>query len=146
MKFTWHNRREFFKEISGLALVASSPVGAKVLAESRPLPSKWFVSLHEEPPVKYQTQGEISYLEYLRQPMSVVYDGTDWVNATIKFPECGMGEAIVRYFAIGERHQGAGKVLVSGPLNAELFITRGITAVFQQGAMHFAPELQEWIT
>ena len=102
-----------------------------------------YISLHTVDPGESgdQSTSEANYTSYAR--VAVLRTAVGWtisnnqaVNAaTISFPQATGGSSTVTYFAVGTASSGAGKILYSGALTAQLAITTGITPSFAAGAL-----------
>ena len=102
-----------------------------------------YVSLHSADPGEAgnQTTNEISYTGYGRVAVARSAAGWDISGnavsnaAVIAFGECGGGTATAAYVGVGTAESGAGKLLYSGQLTANLAISAGITPQFAAGAL-----------
>lgn len=102
-----------------------------------------YVSLHTADPGEAgdQTTSESAYTSYAR--VAVVRSAVGWTVATntasnaalVTFPACSGSTSTVTYFAVGTASGGAGKLLYSGILTAQLIISTGITPQFAIGAL-----------
>jgi len=99
------------------------------------------VSLHTADPGEAgdQTTSEATYTGYAR--VTVARSGAGWTvsgnavtNAAITaFPACTGGTNTVTHFGVGTAHTSTGVLLNSGPLNASLAVSNGITPSFDVG-------------
>lgn len=109
-------------------------------------PGSLYVSLHSSDPGETgdQTTNEITYTTYAR--VAVARSAVGWtVSATaptqvvnaggVTFPLCSALSATAAYFGVGTDSTGAGKLLYSGILDANLSISAGITPSFAIGAL-----------
>jgi len=102
-----------------------------------------YISLHTVDPGEAgdQSTSEANYTSYarvvvLRTAVGWTISNNQAVNAaTISFPQATGGSSTVTYFAVGTASSGAGKILYSGALTAQLAITTGITPSFAAGAL-----------
>jgi len=111
-------------------------------AASSPL-TNLYVSLHTADPGEAgdQTTSEANYTSYARVAVGRSGSGFTVSNnqainaAAVTFPQCTGGSSTVTYFAVGTASSGAGKILYSGQLTAQLAISNGITPSFAIGAL-----------
>ncbi len=111
-------------------------------AASSPL-TNLYVGLHTADPGEAgdQTTSEANYTGYAR--VAVARTSGGWtvsnnqaVNANaVTFGACTAGSSTVTYFSVGTASSGAGKILYSGPLTAQLAVSAGITPNFPAGAL-----------
>lgn len=101
-----------------------------------------YVALHSADPGETgtQTTSEVAYTNYARQPITKATGWTDggstFTNAAlIQFPVCGVTGATARYVSIGTVDSGAGQILYSGQLSADLTIALNIQPQFAIGAL-----------
>lgn len=102
-----------------------------------------YVALHSADPGETGTQltNEVAYTDYARQPITKATGWTDggstFTNAAlIQFPVCGAVGATARYVSIGTvTTGGAGQILYSGQLSADLSIALNIQPQFAIGAL-----------
>lgn len=100
-----------------------------------------YVSLHTADPGEggSQTTSESAYTSYAR--VAVARSGAGWTVATntvtnaaaVTFPACTGGSSTVTFFGIGTDAAGAGTLLYSGALTAQLIVSNGITPNFPAG-------------
>jgi hypothetical protein len=103
-----------------------------------------YVSLHTSDPGEAgaQNTSETVYTNYARQ--GVVRTSSGWTvsgtaptqaanAAVINFPQCGATGATITHFGIGTLSTGAGVLLYSGALDAQLVVSSGITPSFAAG-------------
>src|SRR5512146_182733 len=107
-----------------------------------------YVSLHSSDPGEAgaQNTNEISYTGYARAAVARSAAGWDVSANTasnaaiVAFPECGGGTATAAYVGVGTSDSGAGKLLYSGQLTANLAISAGITPQFAAGALDISED------
>ena len=102
-----------------------------------------YVSLHTSDPGEAgdQTTNETSYTNYVR--VAVARSGAGWTvsnnnvtnAAEVAFAECGVTGATITHFGIGTDSAGAGTLLFSAALDAQLVVSAGITPSFAAGAL-----------
>jgi hypothetical protein len=100
-----------------------------------------YVSLHTADPGEAGSQNtsEANYTGYAR--VAVARSGAGWTvaanavsnTAAVTFGPCTAGSNTVTYFGIGTDAAGAGTLLYSGILTAQLIINPGITPSFAIG-------------
>lgn len=111
-------------------------------AASAPL-TNLYISLHTADPGEAgdQTTSEANYTSYARVAVARTAGGFTVSNnqavnaAAVTFPQCTGGSSTVTYFAVGTASSGAGKILYSGALTAQLAVSNGITPSFAIGAL-----------
>jgi hypothetical protein len=109
-------------------------------------PGVFYISLHTADPTETgdQTSSEATYTSYAR--VSVARSTAGWTAATadpatvtndaaITFPACTGGSNTITYFGIGTDASGTGNLLFSGPLDASLAVSSGITPEFAINAL-----------
>jgi hypothetical protein len=106
------------------------------------------IGLHSADPGEAgdQTTSELSYTGYARVPVS--RNAAGWtvsnnqaVNANaVAFGEDTSGNNTAVFASAGIAHTGAGKILYSGQLTANLAISPGITPSFAAGQITFGEE------
>ncbi len=105
-----------------------------------------YIALHTADPGEAGSQNtsEIGYTNYARIAVARSAAGftvagsapTTVSNAAaVTFAACGVTGATATYFSIGRDSSGAGEILVSGALTAQLIINPGITPAFAIGAL-----------
>ncbi|HCV42631.1 MAG TPA: hypothetical protein DGH68_04035 [Bacteroidetes bacterium] len=103
-----------------------------------------FVGLHVADPGETgdQTTNESTYTNYTRVTISrstsawTTSSTTACANiAAITFPACGTTGSTVLYVGIGSSFSGAGVLLYSGALTAQLAISNGITPSFNTASL-----------
>ena len=102
-----------------------------------------YVSLHTADPGETGTQAtsESAYTSYAR--VAVARSGAGWTvaanavtnAAAVTFPACTGSTSTVTYFGVGTDASGAGTLLYSGVLTAQLIISSGITPSFAIGQL-----------
>lgn len=102
-----------------------------------------YIGLHTADPGEAgtQTTSEISYTGYAR--VAVARSPAAWTVSTntvsnaaaINFGLCTAGSGTATYFSVGTDSSGAGKILYSGILTAQLAISTGITPSFAISAL-----------
>jgi len=100
-----------------------------------------YVSLHTADPGEAgnQTTSEAAYTSYAR--VAVARSAAGWTvaaencsnAAAVTFPQCTGGSSTVTYFGIGTASSGAGVLLFSGILTAQLAVSAGITPEYAIG-------------
>jgi hypothetical protein len=100
-----------------------------------------YVSLHTADPGEAgsQTTSEATYTGYAR--VAVARSGAGWTvaanvvsnTAPVTFGLCAVGSNTVTYFGVGTDAAGAGTLLYSGILTAQLIVNPGITPSFAIG-------------
>jgi hypothetical protein len=100
-----------------------------------------YVSLHTADPGEAgnQTTSEANYTGYAR--VAVARSGAGWTvaanavsnTAAVTFGPCTVGSNTVTYFGVGTDSSGAGTLLYSGALTAQLIVNPGITPSFAIG-------------
>ena len=109
-----------------------------------------YVSLHNADPGEAGTQtsnetGGGVYAAYVRQPITKATGWTDggstFTNAAlIQFPQCvGTGD-VIKYVAVGTLVSGAGQILYSGQLSADLTVANLIQPQFAIGSLSIAED------
>src|SRR5574343_67232 len=103
----------------------------------------WYVSLHTADPGEAgsQTTNEATYTSYAR--VAVARSTAGWTvtndtvanDAAINFPACTGGSNTITHFGIGTDSSGAGNLIISGALTANLAVSRGITPSFAISAL-----------
>ncbi len=103
----------------------------------------FYISLHTADPGEAgdQTTSEANYTSYAR--VAVARDNTKWgltANvidnlALITFPACTGGSSTCTYGAIGRDTAGAGMIISSNALTAQLAVTSGITPEIAIGGL-----------
>lgn len=102
-----------------------------------------YISLHTSDPGEAgdQTTNEISYTTYARVAVARSTAGWTVTNDTVvndsavTFPVCTAGSGTATHFGFGTASSGAGVLLLSGALTANLAISAGITPSFAAGAL-----------
>jgi len=102
-----------------------------------------YVSLHTADPGEggSQTTSEATYTSYARVAVARTSGGwTVTVNAvenaaTVTFPACTGGSNTLTHFGVGTDSSGAGTLLYSGALGANLAVSNDITPQFAAGAL-----------
>lgn len=102
-----------------------------------------YVSLHTADPgdAGDQTTSETAYTNYAR--VAVARSGAGWTvaaneasnAAVVTFPTCGVTGATLTHFGVGTASSGAGVLLYSGALTAQLIVSNGITPSYAIGAL-----------
>jgi hypothetical protein len=100
-----------------------------------------YVSLHTADPGEAgdQTTSETVYTNYVRKEVArttggwTVSGNTVSNAALVQFAQCGATGATLRYFGVGTDSSGAGKLLYSGALTADLAVSSGIQPQFSAG-------------
>lgn len=102
-----------------------------------------YISLHTADPGEAGTQltSEIAYTGYAR--VAVIRSAAGWtvVDDTvtnlgaINFGQCTAGSGTATHVGVGSASSGAGVLLYSGPLDASLAISAGVTPSFAAGAL-----------
>ena len=100
-----------------------------------------YVSLHTADPGEAgsQTTNEANYTGYAR--VAVARSGAGWTvaanavsnTAAVTFGLCTVGSNTVTHFGVGTDLAGAGTLLYSGTLTAQLIVNPGITPSFAIG-------------
>ena len=103
----------------------------------------FYISLHTGDPGEAgsQTTSEADYTSYAR--VAVARDNTKWTvagnqvsnAALITFPTATGGSNTCTYFAVGRDTAGAGMIIVSAALTAQLIVSSGITPEYAIGAL-----------
>ena len=102
-----------------------------------------YVGLHTSDPGEAgdQTTNETSYTNYARQAVARSAAGWAVTNnvadnvAAVTFPACGATGATISHVSVGTAGSGAGKILWSGALTANLVVSAGVTPAFAIGAL-----------
>ncbi len=106
-----------------------------------------YLSLHTSNPGEGgdQTTNEVTVGEYTSYArISISRDGAGWTvagnqasnTALVQFPQCTGGSgATIKYVAIGTLSTGAGQILYSGALNADLNVSNLIQPQFAIGGL-----------
>jgi len=102
-----------------------------------------YVSLHTADPGEggSQTTSEATYTSYARVAVARTSGGwTVTANAvenaaTVTFPACTGGSNTLTHFGVGTDSSGAGTLLYSGALGANLAVSNDITPQFAAGAL-----------
>lgn len=97
-----------------------------------------YYSLHTADPgdAGSQTTSEATYTNYSRVTVARSDAGATVVNnlavnaTLITFPTCEGGSNLMTHFAVGTTVSGAGTILYSGALNANLSVTTGVIPQF----------------
>ena len=107
-----------------------------------------YISLHTADPGEAgsQTTSEANYTSYAR--VAVARSGAGFTvtanavtnAAAITFPQCTGGSSTVTHFGVGTDAAGAGTLLYSGALTAQLAITNNITPNFPAGELDITEE------
>ncbi len=107
-----------------------------------------YISLHTADPGEAgdQTTSETSYTGYAR--IAVARSGGGWTvtnnaavnTAVITFGACTAGTPTITHFGIGTSISGAGVLLYSGALTANLSVSPGITPEFAAGALSISED------
>lgn len=105
-----------------------------------------FIALHTADPGETgtQTTSEATYTSYAR--VAVARSSAGWTisgttptqaanAATVSFPACTGSTNTITHFSIGRDTSGAGEILLSGALNANLSVSSGITPSFSVGSL-----------
>jgi len=102
-----------------------------------------YIALHTADPTAAgdQTSSETVYTNYQRVP--VIRTAAGWTVSTnsasnaglLQFPQCGASGATLQYVSIGINPSGAGQILWSGQLNANLTVANLIQPQFNIGAL-----------
>ena len=102
-----------------------------------------YVGLHTADPGEggAQNTSECAYGSYARQ--TVARDATGWDVAgnqasnddLIQFPQCSSGTETITHVSIGTAATGAGQILYSGALSANLAVSSGIQPQFGANAL-----------
>lgn len=105
-----------------------------------------YISLHTSDPGETGTQAtnETAYTNYVR--VAVARTSGGWTvsgtapsqaanAALVAFAQCGATGATLTHFGIGRASSGAGELLYSGALTANLIVNPGITPQFAIGAL-----------
>jgi hypothetical protein len=102
-----------------------------------------YIALHTADPTAAgdQTSSETSYTNYQRVP--VIRTAAGWTVSTntasnaalIQFAQCGVTGATLKYVSIGINPSGAGQILWSGQLNADLTVANLIQPQFNINAL-----------
>jgi hypothetical protein len=111
-------------------------------------PGSLYVSLHTGDPGEGgdQTTSEAAYTSYAR--VAVARSGAGWTvaadavanAAAITFPTCTGLTAVCTYFGVGTSVSGAGKLIYSGALTAQLSVSNGITPEFATGDLDISED------
>ncbi len=101
-----------------------------------------YVALHTADPGEAGTQltSETAYTNYARQP---IVKATGWTDggseftnsALIQFPVCGVTGSTISYVSVGTLISGAGQILYSGQLSADLAVALNIQPQFAIDAL-----------
>ncbi len=102
-----------------------------------------YVSLHTSDPGEAGTQStnETAYTNYARVAVARTSGGWSVSGntvsnvAAITFAQCGASGATLTHFGVGTLSSGAGQLLYSGALDAQLVVSSGITPEFAAGAL-----------
>ena len=105
-----------------------------------------YIGLHTADPGEAgdQSTSEATYTGYARTAVARTSGGftvsgtapTQVANAaTVAFGPCTAGSNTITHFSVGTSSSGAGKLLYSGALTANLSVSAGITPQFNAGAL-----------
>jgi hypothetical protein len=118
-------------------------VGDAVGLRGSTIAGSLYVSLHTADPGEAgdQTTSETAYTNYVR--VAVVRSAGGWTvsgdtasnAALVTFAQCGASGATLTYFGIGTDSSGAGALLYSGILTAQLIVSNLVTPSFAIGAL-----------
>lgn len=102
-----------------------------------------YVALHTADPGEAgsQTTSEATYGSYAR--VTVARTSGGWTISTnqasnaalIQFPLCASGSNTITHVSVGTATSGAGQILYSGALNANLAVSTGVQPQFAIGAL-----------
>lgn len=105
----------------------------------------FYISLHTADPGETgdQTTSEATYTGYARVSVArasgaggfTVTADTAANTSSVPFGACTAGSSTCTYFGVGTASSAAGHLVASGPLNASLAVSNGITPSFAAGAL-----------
>lgn len=117
-------------------------------AASSPLTS-FYISLHTANPADTgdQTTSETAYTGYAR--VQVTRDGTGWTvtnNAAVNAAQITFGQCTaspgsdLTYVGLGTASSGAGRLLLSNPLDSAVTMQAGTVPIFSAGELEFTAD------
>lgn len=132
-------------ETAILALIFNGDTITNIADNASTSPAtNFYISLHTADPGETgsQSTSEANYTSYdrvavARTSSGFTVSGNEITNTSaVTFPTATGGSNTATHFGIGLDSAGAGTLLFSGPLDASLAISNGITPSFQSGELH----------